>query len=268
MTCPDCGNKRIIETQKDGKLLCECENCDWSIATNDFFYITAWYVELDQALAPIDILNSMLTGADISKVVKRRIQGKSYLSNFREAPDEYFEGEIRIAHQVYLRQMIVLAVTYLEQMLKDYFRCELMAFPNRMNKYLSNDGRGKAFISLNEVIDESSKESLLRRLAERAATHAVDPRFDRIIEKIVSDYHIDVRSEIQREIREFVELRNRIVHDATKEEVSIEKVYEAFELNHCILYILAIACDANQIPYYDETGFLDNYKEYLMIHNE
>jgi hypothetical protein len=120
MNCPDCDFSSVDLTVEDGKMIYFCENCGWQKIEENYFYLTAWNVEIRQALAPIDILQSLLTDIDIAKFLRPRLKGLSHLSNFKDASDEYLFGEIKIAQQVYLKQMIVLATTYVELLLKDF----------------------------------------------------------------------------------------------------------------------------------------------------
>lgn len=64
--------------------------------------------------------------------------------------DEYYQGEVEAANQVYRSQMLVLAVTYAEVIVKDFHYCLYLDQPKRMNQVLS-DERGKATVRLNKV---------------------------------------------------------------------------------------------------------------------
>jgi len=146
MTCPDCNTSPLIDTEEDGQMIFSCENCGWQRIEKNFFYLAGWEVQIRQALAPIDILESLLTNKDTSKFLKPRLKGVSHLTNYEIKTDEYLFGEINIAFQIYLKQMIVLAITYVEQILKDFFKCLFISTPQRMNPYLSSDSKGKAVL--------------------------------------------------------------------------------------------------------------------------
>lgn len=60
--------------------------------------------------------------------------------------------------------MIVLAVSYMELILKDFFQCLFRAHPLRMNPVLRSKGNKKATVSLTEIVDAPSKDLLLRGL--------------------------------------------------------------------------------------------------------
>jgi hypothetical protein len=79
--------------------------------------------------------------------------------------------------------MLVLATTYVELILKDFFRCLFIEHPLRMNKYLSSEGKRKGTITLTEVINATSREDLLLSLAERSAPIAVGPSSVKLLKR-------------------------------------------------------------------------------------
>lgn len=231
---------------------------------SDQFDLSAWNVEIRQALAPIDILQALLTDEHIVEFLKPRLKGVSHLSNYPEASDEYLFEEVGIAHQVYLRQMIVLATTYMELILKDFFYCLFIAQPLRMNVYLSPEGNRKAMVALNEILNTDSKEQLVINLAEQAASVAVGPRFDKVVHKIIKECKFQLDRPFVEDLRVLNELRNQIVHeDKIKAEVSIEQVHDSIGLLLYLLYVLGQSADKYQMPYLDEFGFMDDFEKQL-----
>lgn len=265
LNCPNCGFNPVDLTVENGQMIFLCEDCDWQKVEENYFYLAGWEVEIRQALAPIDILQSLLTDTDTAKFLRPRIKGPSYLSNYKDASDKYLFGEIKIAHQVYLRQMIVLATTYVELILKDFFRCLFIAHPLRMNTYLSAEGKGKAMIALNEVITAPSREEILLSLAERAASIAVGPKFDKVIEMIIKESKLKLDRPVVDDLRTLNELRNRIIHQGAPEEIDIQQVHNNFGLLIYLVYILAQAAEAYRIPYFDEFGFIDDFEKQLQV---
>ncbi|GEM_PF-4224554 len=261
--CPDCNFTPLDLTVEDGEMRFFCENCGWQKIEEKYFYLTGWNVEIRQALTPVDILQSLLTDVDVAKFLRPRLKGVSYLSNFNDRSDEYLFGEIKIAYQVYLKQMIVLATTYVELILKDFFECLLTAHPQRMNIYLSSEGTGKAMITLNEVINEISKETLMLRLTERAASIAVGPKFDKVVEAIIKECKLELHRPLVEDLRTLNELRNRIVHENTREEINIQQVHNNFGLLIYLLFILGQTAKKYRIPYWDEFCFLEDFKKQL-----
>jgi hypothetical protein len=263
LICPDCNTSPLIDTYEDGQMIFSCENCGWLKIENNFFYLTAWEVQIRQALAPIDILESLLTDKDTTKFLKPRLKGVSHLSNYEIQTDEYLVAEISIAYQIYLKQMIVLATTYVEQILKDFFKCLFNSKPQRMNTYLSSDGKGKAIVTLNEVLIAPSREEIIFNLVERAVTVAVGPKFDKIVGKIIKECQLKLDRPFVEDLRALNEQRNRIIHEDTIEEINIQQVHNSFGLLLYLLYILGCAANEYNIPCIDECGFLDDFDRQL-----
>lgn len=263
LNCPNCGFNPVDLTVENGEMTFLCEDCGWQKIEENYFYLAGWEVEIRQALAPIDILQSLLTDTDTVKFLRARIKGLSYLSNYKDASDEYLFGDIKIAHQVYLRQMIVLATTYVELILKDFFRCQFIAHPLRMNSYLAPEGKGKAEIALNELIAATSREELLSSLAERAASTAVGPKFDKVVETIIKESKLKLDRPVVDDLRKLNELRNRIIHQGAPEEIDIQQVHNSFGLLIYLVYVLAQAAEVYRIPYLDEFGFIDDFERQL-----
>lgn len=264
LACPDCNFNSLNITVEDGEMIFLCENCGWRRIEQNYFYLTAWSVEIRQALAPIDILQSLLTDKHVVEFLRPRLKGVSYLSNYPDASDEYLFGEVGTAHQVYLKQMIVLATTYAELILKDFFRCLFIARPPRMNTYLSPEGKGKATVSLNEILNTASKEELIMNLVEQATSVAVGPKFDKVVEKIIRECKLELDRPFVEDLRALNELRNRIVHEGRIEtEIHIQQVHNSFGLLLYLVYVLGQAAKEYQIPYWDEFGFLDDFKRQL-----
>ena len=170
IACPACHFNPLSIAVEDGEMIFSCEKCGWQKIERNYFYLTAWHIEIRQAIAPIDILQSLLTDEQIVEFLRPRLNGISHLSSYTDASDEYVFREVRSAHQVYLKQMIVLATTYAELILKDFYHCLFIAHPQRMNRFLVEGGKGKAKVSLNEILDAASKRNVsigLRQLLRK-----------------------------------------------------------------------------------------------------
>lgn len=101
-TCPECGHQHLAVTlEDDGTILYDCGNCDWYFPGPEPFHLGAWSVQIQQALAPIDILQSLLTDPDSVSFLRPRLRGVSYLARMRSTDDwvsdEYFHGEMEVA---------------------------------------------------------------------------------------------------------------------------------------------------------------------------
>lgn len=265
--CPECGHEHVTDTLEDEGVLYQCNSCDWMTVVTTPFCPGAWDVQIRQALAPVDILQSMLDNKDAISFLKPRLKGVSHLLNYQawslseSDNDKYLRGEMNTAKDVYLRQMIVLAATYVELILTDFFRCVYITGPQRMNQVLPP--HGKATVALMEIIQSDSKEELLANLADRAARHKGDGEPDKIVRQLVTDCHIKLHLPLIDDLKTLKELRNRIVHDDTEEAVTFEEVHSTFGMILYLLYVLAQATEAFGVACWDNTGFLYDFEDKL-----
>lgn len=267
--CPECDHEVIAGTLEDEGVLYQCHSCDWRTIATTPFCPGAWSVRIRQALAPIDILQSMLDNKDAVSFLTPRLEGVSHLANYQawslrpSDTDEYLQGEMSIAKNVYLRQMIVLAATYVELILTDFFRCVYIAQPQRMNDVLPPHGKSSATVSLMEIIQSGSKEEMLANLADRAARHKGDGEPDKILRQLTMDCHIKLHLPLVDDLKSLKELRNRIVHDDTEEAITFEDVHSRFGMILYLLYVLAQSTEAIGVACWDDTGFLHDFEEKL-----
>ena len=98
-TCPNCGHDDVAATLEDSGVVYECQSCDWIAVATAPFNPGAWSVRIHQALALIDILQSLLANEDAVSFLKPRLKGVSYLANPLEcfvghsASDEYLRAK-------------------------------------------------------------------------------------------------------------------------------------------------------------------------------
>jgi len=267
--CPTCGCEEVGSTREANAVRFECKSCDWCVVETNPFDLGAWSVRINQALAPLDILSSLMTAPEAAAFLKSRIKGVSYLSSFpvgsacAEASDEYLRGEMTIAHQVYLRQTIVLAATYIELILTDFFESLFHAQPLRMNQVLPPRDKSTATIGLEELVEASSKEDLLAALALRAAKIKASEQPDKTFKMLTTDCSLRLNRPLVQDLKAFRELRNQIVHDDREAEVTVEKVHDVFGLVLYALFVLAQVCEVCKVPYWDDVGFINDFEEKL-----
>jgi len=276
--CPDCSSEYIninsasdfthIHTENN-EIVYSCADCDWYEVKEKPFYVGAWSIEIRQALAPIDMLESLLNDKDIVGFLKPRIKGHSHLRNLKLPPsglelsDEYLRGEINIAYKVYLRQMVVIAASYIELILKDFFTSLYTSKPRSMNQVLQPYGEKRAYVSLNEILESESKKELVQHLVDRAARRKVSNDLDKILKQLISDCGLELDRPFVEDVCSLKEKRNRIVHEETDEEISVDQVYDYFRLIQYLLYVLAKVSEQKKVPCLDDTGFLRDFEDRL-----
>ncbi len=212
-----------------------------------------------QALAPFDILQTLLTDKSIVTFLKPRLKGISHLSEPTlgfESGNEYYQREVEAANAVYLCQLVVIAVTYAELIIKDFFYCLFLVHPQRMNQFLTLDGESKGKIKFNEVLQAESKETLIESLAERVAARAASTKIDKIVAKLVKESAITPQLPLIDDLKELNELRNVIVHEGKNNDVTAEQVIAGFGLVSYLLYILGEIAIKFGVVTLDEASFL------------
>jgi len=163
-----------------------------------------------------------------------------------------------------LRQMVVLAASYIELMLKDFFECLFRAQPLRMHPVLAADSK-QALIALNELVQAPTKEHLLASLAERAARKQASREPDKLFKELVTDCRVKCLPDFLDKLRSLKELRNVIVHAGTDEQLAIERIHDAFGLVLYVLYVLAQIAEEYKLACWDDTSFLRDFTEKLTV---
>lgn len=232
--------------------------------SQDIFYVDVWGVKLHQALAPVDILQALLTDADVGALLRPRLKGVSYLSQGDDTMDDtYLRGETDIALQVYMNQMLVLAITYGEQIIRDFYRCLFRAHPQRMNPVLSPEGRGKATVDLNTIIGKPSRKALLRGLADEAAQRLAGRRIDDSVARIIKDSRVAAKAPFVGDLKKLVDRRNRVVHEGENSDLTWGQIHGAFGQILYLLYLLGEAALSYNLPISDDTNFIHNFRRKL-----
>jgi hypothetical protein len=135
------------------------------------FDVSGWYLTLVEAIEDYRILCQLSRDASVvdahlgsRKLIVADSQEIRRVS-VSEAEGGLFWREshrasIELAVERYSRQMVVLARTYLETILKDFLLVLFVEHPKRMHAYLADDnGNGAGTVKLVELVDAESKES-------------------------------------------------------------------------------------------------------------
>jgi hypothetical protein len=175
------------------------------------------------------------------------------------SPDE-IKINLQVARQFYNRQMIVITATYIEIILKDFLRIVFAKFPERMHNYLDEENVKKGFVSLKLITKASSLSDLLSDLSEQAASNALKGRFKNqlnVLLNIIPEQ--EVSQHLQSRLIDIVEKRNRIVHEASQEQITEDNVRETLDTCLALLASLAdVAVNCNisiDIPNDEDTPF-------------
>jgi hypothetical protein len=159
------------------------------------------------------------------------------------------DGNIASAHDVYLRQMIVVIGTLIETICLEHLELLFIAKPDCMVAYIHPDGDTKftGLIHLREILVHS-KESLLEVLASRASKRIVDLPYTKRFKKIEELSNYDIPSELRTLLFEIIELRNKIVHENNQDEVGQSQLYSYFKCVEDLLDWCAHRLESLSVP--------------------
>lgn len=150
------------------------------------------------------------------------------------------KANLQEAGQFYTRQMIVVTATYIELILRDFVGVAFRKYPERMHNFLDKGNGHKAAVSLKLIMKAPSLVDLLYDLSEQAASNAVKGRFKSQLNnlaKIIPEQ--EIAQNLQDELVSIVDRRNRIVHEASQEEISVDEVRHA--LDTCLELLVSLA---------------------------
>jgi len=137
-------------------------------------------------------------------------------------------GALMKGSATFRRQVVVIAVTYVELMTEDFLKCVFTHRPKSMYNYLNQLADQKGKIGLREVLDAESKEVLLENLVLRSVQIASQgKKFLVLARNIESLTRRKFQAELVSRIEAIIERRNRLVHENDGDEVSAPEAHAA-----------------------------------------
>jgi len=228
------------------------------------FDILKWMAEISESQFSYDSLNELLENQDALK---------HHLSNFEMmeftetgevasrpiSPDDFIQGSYLDAYinkmqeviYIYRRQMVVLFVTYVESIVFDFMKSLFLAYPARMYEFLDmgTDQKIKGKIDLKEILDANTKDELIGKLAQRTASVATRGKFETVVNNLEKVSKSKLDTVLIKKLKYFTELRNKIVHEASKKELTDQAVRDGFEAVNNLLQSLGKIAAQKNIPY-------------------
>jgi hypothetical protein len=158
--------------------------------------------------------------------------------------------DVRKAGSSYGNQMIVLASTYLELILKDFLTAAFTRHPDKMYDFIQTGGDQvqRGAVSLKEIVKADSLPQLLGTLADRATDRIVRGPFPAQLKHLSKLVQRDVPAELKDRLTALVARRNRVVHEASDESVGEADVEAALDTCLDTVRFLAEVAAANSIP--------------------
>ncbi len=172
---------------------------------------------------------------------------------------QHLQNSLKTAADVYSRQIIVLAVTYIEAMTKEFFIAAFLSNPPAMYEYLGSEiETGKqGWVQLSMVTEADSISSLLQDLANSAASNASKGKVTSIFKRVTKLTKHKTNQNLCIELQNIIDKRNMIVHEAMEIDVTQEEVEAAYEALADLLQDLGYAAKNGNIPYNDPGQLID-----------
>ena len=162
---------------------------------------------------------------------------------------------MRTAHvyksfEIYSRQSLVVLASFLEGVITNFFYCVFCKHPNRMYNFISSGSNQNIIgkIDLKKILSFSNIEDLLFDLASEASNNASSGDYKSVLKRLVEITKGAVTLEEANKTIQIIEIRNRIVHELSQEEIDPELVANSF--NSVIEFITCLenAAKKMEIP--------------------
>lgn len=172
--------------------------------------------------------SNLIRDISVGTAIRHKEESGSEMSieDIQAVKDKYTEEFSNQALQgilVYRRQMVVIASTICEAMLLDFLKNHFSSYPEQMYDYVSDDGR----VNFRQVAKHGTREEMLNFFSSIAAKQFIGRKWKDVfknLEKILKAklLHIDL-------VYEMFLLRNEVIHEAAKPDVSNDKLYDYFD---------------------------------------
>lgn len=206
---------------------------------DEMFQAADWYAQIGflshlNKLLESFVLNKELRELYFQKMVKIEDE------NFRDAEEWWLEHSLEEIRDFFDRQTIVLLNTYVELMVKEFFKCFFCVNHIHMYDYLqaefSNGQTQKGFVSLKKIVATKSKKGLINNLADEATSNITSSnKFSSILNNLEKLTKENIPEEIRKGLLVIAEKRNQIVHEHDDEK--LKKAFIEKAINDCDKFI-------------------------------
>lgn len=225
-----------------------------------------WLAEILQSLGSYRIIHQFITSPEALAAYLNTVEvvtGGDNGVQVTDDPDsvkdwhEMIGADVKKAGSFYDSQMVVLASTYLELILRDFLAAAFTRHPDKMYDFIQTGGDQvqRGAVSLKEIVKADSLPQLLSTLADRATDRIVRAPFPAQLKHLSKVVQRDVPVELKDRLTALVARRNRIVHEASGESAGEADVEAALDTCLDNVRFLAEAAATNSIP-------LDEYETF------
>lgn len=165
---------------------------------------------------------------------------------------------VRDMLNVFRRQALVLSVSLIEEISREFFFEFFRYKPAAMYDFLRDDKlASNGLVPLKDILAAPTKESLLLRLASRAADTALLGGTIKRAPRIRRLTNIPIEADLISRVDTIENVRHRIVHHANEPEVSQKDCESAFGLVHDFLRELGSQAKCASMTYHDPAFLVD-----------
>lgn len=165
----------------------------------------------------------------------------------------------------YRRQLTVVIVSVTEAAIAEAFEV-LFAFKPETMKGLARETQDKELslaTSLDELMAATQLDSLRLSIVDRAVTFATQGRNKQtVLRRIAKLFGEPINTTVSESYLTLVKLRNEIVHDNTKHDISDQEVEQSFETGMSVVEELGRLIAKHGLPIHDPMHIFHNYSTY------
>lgn len=212
---------------------------------DEMFQAADWYGQIGFLYHLDTLLESFVLNKELQELYFQKAFDSGD-ENFEDLEKWWLEHSLEEIRDFFDRQTIVLLNTYIELMLKEFFKCFFCVHHIHMYDYLQaefNNGQTqKGFVSLKKIVETKSKKALISNLAEEATSNITSSKFSSILSNLEKLTKEKMPEEIRRGLLDIIEKRNQIVHEHSA--VKLEKVFIEKAINDCekfIAFLVSVA---------------------------
>lgn len=227
------------------------EPCLSFTMSNAHFDLATWVTHVRMALGSFQELDELITNSEIRKhhldrkyPLGDRLPGKGPISG-PQLVRAATEGSLDSAQATYRRQMIVVAASYFEAIVSDFFKQLFLQHPQRMHSAIRPDSdAAKGMVLLREILAADSKEMLLDGLAETCSARLSSLPVQKIGKRLAELSTTGFGSKLEERLESLLNHRHRIVHENDNNAVLAQVVQSAFEtIEQCTERLAHIAAE-------------------------
>lgn len=170
-------------------------------------------------------------------------------SSYRDSIIDSLSSSVSEALETMCNNMNVIAVAFVEGMMKELAVCVFVKHPARMYQYIGDNEAGT--VSLKTILNEESKETLILNLANMGASSLLKGKFSSNIKNLEEITKSSVPENLKKRLIEIVQHRNEFVHESRAKTLTNIDVKKTFDDVYEFLKWMGTAALKQNVPVND-----------------